>query len=1213
MGKPAREKSIFLQLVAAFDSVFFDSFLPSDRVPDITQIKRILEENKNKPYFYKELINFFNFIEENRTDFFIDGKINNFFISGKPKKELENLLRKLAEPIKAHEDKHGDSNDKTTLGLTDLPIVLGSTIKNVIKESAKNFGQLVYSWANNPASSLKKFSLFGLYALAGQPVAGLHLNSALPSTCYIDEMSAHQESEWFKFFDRIEEMLVEYNYSMDKKNKRIFFKFLNVAFSGDSARTLNDGSKESLFHIAYKELNARFDDYHFNDISDLETLNRLFDIFLRINHDNWDERILTLIGQYAEAIGECQIVLDRKIENLDWHFTNLFWALNVNFSRYAKENLSEIRFKLFFNALQKMNNEIYRWDQNSIFSFRTVLITHRWLRSTFRENTEICEYLDRSVQEYVRKILDLTENQCFLLSNTEIKECTYIEYVRTLTEEKKHLFTEINQVVEKTTVFPNSYQYETSDGSFKIEVSYQHLTDKEKAIINQAIFNTYTRVEDLKRKLGVSAKSLTNGVFRLHVFASNEQYVKYGPLWGVNTAGGGYAHVRSPSENELPRDYFRQLTKDDLWYETFVYQQEGDTRNGKDKEGGNFRNLGHEIQHTLFYALVGEHKLHNLPSWMIEGGANALGNEACFKEEADYIKSFKDKLPSIERIINMSYASGGDLYYFGSALFRFMLENHRHLLGEIIIKAQNGTSINEINQFIKGSITLYEQEFKTWVTKIIRDCSTQEIIDQDAPNNTEYSLQDHYRQDLKNSPRLSNFIQQYSSVEFTFNDIAFVLKATNISCYSIDQAKAPRGISIADYDWFKSALEIYMLKNKLQKLALETEDNTLVQELVNRKGHDFTNRAVKRIETKRVGHQEELDLVLEDFVLQKSFLSKNLKQHLQRVGEINSTTLAFILRKMADAPSSCAAYLRTGVNQAPSLQLKYLENLKNNPKLANFIQRYGSIEFTFSDTVFALSEDQLSRHRTDRAKTPQSLTLGDYEWFKSALAIYAIKNKLLAFKQKNTDAEIAKLIHRDEDYVDNRRVIEITPAPDKIFQSLIENLISQPDFGLSEHLKRALDKLSQSVGNNTLSTLGEKLNTVDIRPITLNPLLNPLAVTSLASNMSLLLNTTSNLPALTSDEPTSKDDSNFYNWQLPVIVSSLAITAAVLTGISFWCYKRKKITDKKNKTLEKDESDESKEYFLPASFEHNTSKNGLRYAGEPPPLLGKMKKFDFMI
>jgi hypothetical protein len=1216
MGKPARKKSVSLQLVAAFESIFFKSFLPSDTVPDITQIEKILEENKNNLDFYKELINFFKFIEEDRTDFFIDGKINNLLISGKSKEVLENSLKKLAKLIQDHEDKQGDSHDKTTLDLTDLPIVLVSTIKNAVKKNVKSFGQLFYLLANNPVSSLKKSSLFWVYALAGQPVAGLHLSSALSSARYIDNMVSSQESEWFKFFDRIKEMLVEYNnYSMDKNKKRIFFKFLNVAFSGDSARRLNERSKESLFRIAYNELNNRFNDYHYNDISDLETLHRLFDIFLRIKHsENWYETILTLVSQYAEAIVKRQIVVDGKIENLDRHLTDFFWVLNANFNWYVKENLSELKFKDFFNSLQKMNYEIYRWDQNSIFSFRTVLSIHYRLRSTFHESTEICNYLDQSVQDYVKKILDLTENQCFFLSKTEIKECTYIEYVRTLTEDKKHLFTEISQPVEKTTVFPNSYEYKTPDKSFTIMVSYQHLTDNEKEIINQAILNTYIRVEDLKRKLNLFAKPLTSRAFILHIFSSNEQYIKYGPLWGVNTAGGGYAHVRSPSESELPSDYFRQRTEGDSWYETFVYQQEGDVRNGKDKEGGSFRNLGHEIQHTLFYALVGEHKLHNLPSWMIEGGANALGNEACFKEEADYIKGFKDKFPSIERIINMSYVSGGDLYYFGSALFRFMLEKHPNLLREAIIKAQNETEIHEINQFIKDSftLTLHEQEFNSWITD---DCPAE--INKDNPNNTEYLWQDLYRQDLQNSPRLSNFIQQYGPIEFMFSDTVFVLSADQLFRHNTDPAKTAQSFSLDDYQWFKSALEIYISKNRLTKLSSETiDDNILIQELVNIKGHDFANREVKNIKIES-GQREELNFALENFVLQKSFLSKNLKQRFQQVGEINSTTLAFILRKMADAPSTCAAYLKTRVNQAPSPQLNYLEDLKNNLKLADFILQHGSIEFTFSDTVFALSESQLSRHRTDRAKTPQSLSLHDYKWFKEALGIYVIKNKLLAFKQNNTDAEIAKLIHRDEDYIDNRRVVEITPEPDKIFQSLIENLISQPNFGLSDHLKKALDKLSQSVGSNTLSTLGQELSTVDTRPITLNPLLSPLAITTLASNISLLLNTTSNLPALTSDEPTSKDDFNFYNWQLPVIASSLALTAAVLTGVSFWCYNRKKITDK-NKDLEKDES---KEYFL--SAEHNTSNNGadypltshasngLRYAEEAPPLLGKMKKIRF--
>lgn len=1151
----------YSELVKEFDYLFLSFPLHADISPDLTQIKKILEKNKTKPYFHEELIKFYLHMI-NSTIFFTDGTINNYLISGKPEKVLQSLLEELTTLI---QNEHADSHNETAIDLTRLMAAFALTVKNVTKGSMRNFGQFFYSLVNNPASSFKKIYLSGIYALAGQPVVGLNLSSTFPSTRRIDSMLLSQESEWFKFFDQVEEILKEYNaYPLGDEHKRIFFKFLNLALSGDAAQTLSEGSKESLFLMADTELKKN-EFYKFDNINDLQILYRLFDIFLRIEHSNWNEKILNLVSQYAEAILEREIVLDRKIEQLDWHFTNLFWVLNVNFIRYAKEDLLESKFVDLFNFLQKMNREIYRWDQASIFSFRTVLGLHRQLRSTFYENTAICDYLDRSVREYATRILSLTKNQCFFLSNTEIKECVYTEYVRNLTEDRKHLFAEISQEVKKSTVFPSAYKYVTHDQAFKIMIRYQNLTDDEKNIINNAISNTYTRVEALKERLGVSAKPLTRKAFKLHVFASNEQYVKYGPLWGINTAGGGYAHVRSPSEAELPSDYFRERTEDDLWYETFVYQQEGDVRNGKDKEGGSFRNLGHEIQHTLFYALVGGHELNNLPSWMIEGGANALGNEACFKEEADYIKGFKDRLPTIERIINMSYASGGDLYYFGSTLFRFMLEKYPASLKEAIIKAQNGTKLNEINQFIKNSFISREQEFKTWVTEIIDNCSAQ--IGKASLKKTEPSCQDHYRQDLQNSPRLSRFIQQYGPIEFTFSDTVFVLSTDGLSRHDPDQLKTPQALFLSDYKWFKSALEIYVLKNKLKKLSLETSgDDILIQKLVDIKGEEITKREVKSVGIRNGDNlQTELDLNLEDFVLKKSFgLSKNLKRYLEQDGEINDTTLAYILTKRVHAPSSCAAYLKTDSEQPESPQLNYLENLKNNPELINFIQQYGSIEFTFSDTVFVLSTDRLLRHRIDSAKTPQALTLDDYEWFKSALGLYVIRNKLSALKRKNGNGKIAKLIEKDKDYVDNRRVIRVTPTSNKRLASLIENFVLEPSFDLSTHLKNVLHQLSQSV-DQPLPTLGEGLSTADTQPTTLNPL----GVTTLITSIGLpLFNATlSNLPALTGNEPTSKEDSNPSNGQLiPVIAVSIGLGLVAMAGASFFYYCCKK---KKNKAERK--------------------------------------------
>lgn len=924
MGKRKRKKSVYLKLVKEFDAVFPQSFLFTDTSPDITRIKKILEKNKIKPYSYKALSNFFDYII-NRTIFFIGGKINNLFISDKPKKVLESLLKELTILIQVHQDKPADSNNKTIIDLTYLITALGLSVKNGIKGSISKSGQLFYSFVNNPVYSLKKFSLFGIYALAGQPVAGLYLSQTSPNTRYIHNLSSCQESEWFKFFDYVEAMLEEYNdYPIDEKDKRLFFKFLEIAFSGDSASALSDESKKRLFRITQYELSNQR--YRFNDIDDLKMLYALFNVFLRIEYSDADAKeILVLVSQYAGAIAENNIVLDKKIENLDWHFTNFFWVLNVNFNKYAK-NLPRLdEFTIYFEPLQKMNSDIYRWDKDSIFSFRTVLSIYRRLRVTFAEKAPICNYLDTFAQQYVTETLNLVQHQCFSLTEDEIKESAYIEYVRKLPSNKQPLFAGVYKEVTKEQIFSNSYPYQIPN-AFKIDISYQQMTDIEKSIVNKAILNTYNRVEALKTKLGIrnknNKKSLLDNIFRLHIFKTKAAYVKYGPLWGVNTAGGGYAQIRSPSENELPINSYRERRKGDSWFETFIYQQEGDTRNNESKEGGSFRNLGHEIQHALFYALIGHQELHNLPSWMIEGGANALGNEACFKEEADYIKRFKDKLPNIERIINMRYASGDDLYYFGSALFRFMLEKHPDKLSKIILAARNGTKLNEVNKFIKDSLIPLSDEFSQWLTKSINDCSAKEQESETRKKNTEDSTQTVYRQDLHNNPDLLQLIRQQAPIEFTFSDTVFVLRDTNISRYKIEEMtgkKTEFPVSVGDYQWFKSALEIYIIKNKLQPFKLtEKNENLIIQKLLNKEEHDVLNRYILRINRPQ---DEHFKSVFEGFVFEKSFgLSVALKNcFIQRGEEMNGQALQRIIDQEAVK------------NDIPIVSLGYTTSTTSNP------------------------------------------------------------------------------------------------------------------------------------------------------------------------------------------------------------------------------------------------------------------------------------------
>lgn len=905
----------------------------------------------------------------------------------------------------------------------------------------------------------------------------------------IDELLLVPETDWYVFFNHIGDLINDYSQTsvlLNKDKRLIFFKFLKEAFATDAAKNLTDIEKDRLFVLTQQELTNY--SYDLNQIDDLKMLYERFNVFLRVKHNNSNSEILDLIVNYANKIARSDIILDKQIKDIDWHFTNLFWILNVNFTHYVNNTIDHKDFEKIFDAIKNMNAEIRRWDPDSIFSFRTVLGSYRIARQNLEKNTKACEDLDKASKNFISNIIELSNHQCFSLTVNELKEAAYIEYVKNLSNDSKKLFSNLYKKVDKKQVFPNQYTYSYPDSRFQIKVLYQQLTQSEKDIINRAVLQTYSRVENLRTTLEKIPykKSIQDQIFRLHIFKSKEEYVKYGPLWGINTAGGGYAQVRTPLEID---QYLinRPLLNDEEWYETFIYHQKGDTRNKPNKEGGNFRNLGHEVQHTLFYALMGPQGLHHLPSWMIEGAANALGNEKCFKEEADYIKNYQDRLPKIERIINMSYASGGDLYYFGSALFRFMLEKHSEFLKQVLNKAQEQKSNEEINLFIKNKLTSLETDFRDWLIKTIEICSS---IDTFELQHTQIiNEQKQYQLDLAENIKLKNFLKHNNPTKFVFHDTIFNLSPEYITrASSVVNAQnlfmeKPQTMVLQDYNWFKSALEIYVIENKLLKFKLTPDPDKITEGLVSNQGHEFSIRKIIKIaDEKNVNlSPKQLSLLkpaLEAFVLQSVDLSPNLKKRLDSLNQQQTDDpLKIILTKLISSDLVCENYLKIAysrkdlhlqemLSDAPAkpikievtpmldekLQYAYQKQLKKNKALRKLLKDNGQVSFTFNDTTFVLTLTTLNRY--DLSGRPQLILSGDFQWFDSALEIFFIRNFLHKIGLDASEETIAKLLNVSNEYVSNRQIKNIFPLENACFRSMTQEYVLNSD--LSYELKNRL-------------------------------------------------------------------------------------------------------------------------------------------------------------
>lgn len=1156
-------ESAINEYLASFDSLVNKNFSPNfEKIEKfLKQNKSILKKNK-RGYPARQLREFYQYLKslngDDQTIMLLDFYEGNktIVLSGKATEAYKALLKEIESylPQKEH-------IEKTVFPIT-THYSLSTGIKSVANSVAKNaatltgsLGESLIAAASNPWFSFKAATSFALYALAGQPVAGMTIagnikkkqrDSMFPT---INHLLSTNESDWFRYYDSIETMLQEFESNaseIDEDNKRLFFKFLEEVLTGDKASKLSDESKERLFHITKKEL--KDDTSNFDEISDVEKIYRLFFIFsssgLGYKKDQSNvQTIFELLDRYATKLAFHHIKFNSANEaRIKHEIKKVFWVLNANFDEHAKSLVSFFgvdEFKRHFDVLQKMNRKIYQWDSDSIFSFRFSLDIIRRLHFYYlKNNQEIGSYLKDNAHAYVTEILHFVKNDCLSLTENEIKEAAYIAYVRELPSEARHSFAGLYKEVKKSKVFPHSYQHKVSVSANTTQFaiySQQQMSVDERSIVNNAINNTHQRVENLKSKLRFNNKEDVSQItFRLHLFKDNEAYVNYGPLWGVNTAGGGYAHVRFPSEEELQFHSSRPFESNKLWYETFIYQQEGDTRNAKNKEGGNFRNLGHEVQHTLFYALMGAQGLHNLPSWLIEGIANYLGNEDCFKEEADYIKNFQKqgRLPSVARIINFNYANGGDLYYFGSTLARFMLEKHPNILKEILTKAQAGEQKSEINRIIKqwAANPTIENDFNTWTTQLINGCSER---NQGEDKTTATDAQTEYRKDLQNNPNLLRFIQKSGPIEFTFGDIVFILEIDKVkaaSYYPKYHPKTPKEVNSSDYSeysWFKSALAIYAAQNALTKIGPTEPHDEILARYFDKSIHYIQNRAVKSINPPV---NTDFKQTIEDFALKTCFPVAG-KKSLSRTEFYDNLSRT---RATGSLSSTCQAYLnKKNQKILDNVQTEYRKDLQNNLNLLDFIQENGSIEFIFGDTAFKLTDKRIDRHYNGNS---QSMTESAYVWLKSALAVYyttqiALQSPDLPAKDHNN--AIAKaFLRKSDDEIENRAIQATQPQTDTRFNQVIEGFV------LNTYFQKSRQEF-YAILSGDISTLFDRL---------------PTAVYPSTSTLP---------PQFTLIGATTKSDSSFTtlevpteSWRLPILITLpiifvLGIAAAVLSILYF--------------------------------------------------------------
>jgi hypothetical protein len=170
----------------------------------------------------------------------------------------------------------------------------------------------------------------------------------------------------------------------------------------------------------------------------------------------------------------------------------------------------------------------------------------------------------------------------------------------------------------------------------------------------------------------------------------------------------------------------------------------------------------------------------------------------------------------------------------------------RKLLNAVIGLSTDDTSLSSISvpqdeSYLKGIIAFISQQDFDPRKKLLLEG---EILNY---------AQKIYHQDLMNNPDLKNFLQQVGPTKFTFVNTIFVLSAKDIRRYS--SSGTSEAIYVSDYRWFKSALEIFVMKKQLENST--NDGNLIIAHLLKTNEHYIADRHLKDISSRMDNNLQE--------------------------------------------------------------------------------------------------------------------------------------------------------------------------------------------------------------------------------------------------------------------------------------------------------------------------------------------------------------------
>ncbi|CCU55863.1 unknown similar to AMEV003 [Choristoneura biennis entomopoxvirus] len=506
--------------------------------------------------------------------------------------------------------------------------------------------------------------------------------------------------------------------------------------------------------------------YDYNNKDDLNKITNIINLFNNLEHYNSyksEEFISHMMYQVKNLNNFNKIV---KKENI-LYFNNLIKQLIYCYIKYNKLPINAESKNLLY--MQELFNNFPIWFVNNDRIIILIIYFYKHIRNI--DNThDFKNNIDNSTLQIIKIAID---NPNYIISEKELKELFYIEYVSNITQYEHYKFDNYYTILKKEDILPNIKNY--SINNFNITFMYDKLSlENMEYILNETRY-VYDNFIKFHNHLNLSIAFNNNEIY-YHIFNDKHDYNKYGKLYNIETTNGGYTtNINNKTQS-------------------FIYIKEYYPYN-----------FGHELYHALMFSVY----YIDFPVWFKEGAANAYGNRECYENDYMYIKNTNF---TIIDTLNSHYGSD-DPYFMGSSLIRFLYDTNPSIIKNILTYKFN-------KDWVNANI---EKRFVDWKNKNIIYCNRSyiknEIIDEDLSK-----IKNKYIKSISKYNIFDDFcdgniiIEYYDEGEITFiltrnniyklsdtNDNKYIFNYNNKTFVKDINAKVPT-VTEYDYNWFRYGL-----------------------------------------------------------------------------------------------------------------------------------------------------------------------------------------------------------------------------------------------------------------------------------------------------------------------------------------------------------------------------------------------------------------------